>query len=605
MRAVIDASSFTAVSIAITWGCVAFCAAALVTIWIKGAFNEALYFWLAVVLVAAMADLMLGNVGGARYTLGWHLSRMSFVVSSYLLLAFAIGVLSPERQRRLFATVAAYGGAIAAVLAAVLVRWLLDPWLGDTVPYITLFGAVAVTVWLGGWAPAVLATVLGYVIVNIIYVEPTGTLSIDGTSELLQLGLFGVCSAMVIGLGEGMRRARDLYRASDVELRERAAALQRADANKSQFLAVLSHELRNPLAPLRNGLALLRLKSSDRAAADKTLGMMERQITQLTRLIDDLLDVSRIDRGKLELRKERIALDAVARSAIETAMPGIEAKQHELVVRYAGQPLFVDGDPVRLAQVVANLLNNAAKFTPPGGRIELSMRADGGSAILSVADSGVGLAREHLREVFDMFVQLEGSRHTTAGGLGLGLTLVRSLVAYHGGQVEARSAGPGKGAEFIVTLPLAATPAAPTRNPEPPRTDARRRILVVDDNEDAAQTLADLLRLDGHAVEAACDGPSALRAAERLRPDVAFIDLNMPEMDGYELAKRLRATPWGANATLVALTGMGQKADVVETRAAGFDEHLTKPADPVRVALVAAGGSDKVKVVPLRRTPAS
>ncbi len=285
-------------------------------------------------------------------------------------------------------------------------------------------------------------------------------------------------------------------------------------------------------------------------------------------------------------------------------MPGIEAKQHELVVRYAGQPLYVDGDPVRLAQVVANLLNNAAKFTPPGGRIELSMRADGGSAILSVADSGVGLAREHLREVFDMFVQLEGSRQTAAGGLGLGLTLVRSLVAYHGGQVEARSAGPGKGAEFIVTLPLAATPAAPARNPEPLRTDTRRRILVVDDNEDAAQTLADLLRLDGHAVEAACDGPGALRAAERLRPDVAFIDLNMPEMDGYELAKRLRATPWGANATLVALTGMGQKADVAQTRAAGFDEHLTKPADPARVALIAAGGTDKDKVVPLQRTPA-
>jgi signal transduction histidine kinase/CheY-like chemotaxis protein len=601
---VIAAGNFTAINTAIIWGCVALCAAALVIIWIKGAFNDSLYFWLAVVLMAAIADLTLANAGGARYTLGWHLSRMSFVVSSCLLLAFAIGVLSPERQRRLFAIVAAYGGAIAAVLAAILVRWLLDPWLGNTVPFITLFGAVAVAVWLGGWAPAAFATVLGYVIVNFLYIDPVGMLSIDGIPELLQLVLFAGCSAMVIGLGEGMRRARDLYRASDVELRERAAALQRADANKSRFLAVLSHELRNPLAPLRNGLALLRLKPSDPATADKTLGMMERQITQLTRLIDDLLDVSRIDRGKLELRKERIALDAVARSAIETAMPGIEAKQHELVVRYAGQPLYVDGDPVRLAQVIANLLNNAAKFTPAGGRIELSMRADGGKAILSVADSGIGLAREHLREVFGMFVQLGGSRQTAAGGLGLGLTLVRSLIEYHGGQVEARSAGPDKGAEFIVTLPLAATSAAPAPRTEPQPAGTRRRILVVDDNEDAAQTLADLLRVDGHAVESARDGPGALRAAERLRPDVAFIDLNMPEMDGYELAKRLRATPWGRNATLVALTGMGQKADVIETRAAGFDEHLTKPADPARVALIAAGG-DKDKIVPLRKTPAS
>jgi signal transduction histidine kinase/CheY-like chemotaxis protein len=588
---------FSAASTAVQWVCVALGIGTLAAIWLRRAYREVLYLWLALVLVAAVADLTLSNVAGGRYTLGWHASRASFVLSASLLLAFLLGeqariAAPPDRARA-----ATYGGAVAIALAAVFLRWFLDYWLGDEVPFVTLFGAVAVAVWFGGWRAALLATVLGYALIDLLYAGASRALFLGSAAAALQFALFALSCALIIGLGEGMRRARDRYRASEAELRERAAQLQRADANKSQFLAVLSHELRNPLAPLRTGLTLLK-RTRDEAAAAQTHGMMERQMAQLTRLIDDLLDVSRIDRGKLRMQRERVAIDAVARAAIETAMPGIEAKSHQLVVRYAGQPLYVEGDPVRLAQVVANLLNNAAKFTPAKGRIELGMRAEDGRAVLRVSDSGIGITPEDLPAVFDMFVQIEAGRAVAPGGLGLGLTLVRTIVEHHGGEVEARSAGVGRGAEFIVRLPLAVAPAAAAPSSGGMEAAAaRRRILVVDDNTDAAQTLASLLAISGHRVEAAYDGEAALRTAETLRPDVLFIDLNMPGIDGFELAKRVRATYWGRAAKLVAVTGMGQQADLERTRAAGFDAHLAKPADPERILRLAAGDADEAKVL--------
>jgi len=592
VAAAIEGARWTSVNSLIVWGCVALGVTATAVILAHRAFGQSLYLWLAAAIAVGAADLVLAELGGERYTLGWHLARASFVVSSYLLFAFTIGALSPQAQRRLLATVVAYGGALTAVLAALLFRWLLTPWLGTSVPFVTLFGAVAVAVWIGGWMPALLAAVVGYASIGALFITSPESLVPRSSADWMQLALFSISVGLIIGLGESMRRARDLYRGSDLELRDRAAQLQRADAHKSQFLAVLSHELRNPLAPLRNGLALLKLKPGT-ASADKTVDMMQRQITQLTRLIEDLLDVSRIDRGKLDLRKQRVALDSIARAAIETALPSIEAKHHELVVRYAGEPLFVDGDPVRLAQVIANLLNNAAKFTPQNGRIELAMRAENGSAVLSVADSGIGIAQDSLGEVFGMFVQLDAGRAVSPGGLGLGLTLVRSLVAQHGGSVKAKSAGSGKGAEFIVTLPLAsATPAAaPLGTPTKTWDSTHRRVLVVDDNVDAAQTLAELLRLQGCVVEAVHGGEEALGVAEAFRPDVAFIDLNMPHVDGYEVARRIRKTTWGGRTKLVALTGMGQKSDLEATRAAGFDEHLTKPADPERLARLASSSA--------------
>jgi CheY-like chemotaxis protein/anti-sigma regulatory factor (Ser/Thr protein kinase) len=258
-------------------------------------------------------------------------------------------------------------------------------------------------------------------------------------------------------------------------------------------------------------------------------------------------------------------------------------------VRYPPEALYVDGDPVRLAQVVSNLLNNACKFTPPGGRIELATRAEGAQALICVSDNGVGIAPERLHEVIDMFVQLDATHSTAAGGLGLGLTLARSIVERHGGTIEARSEGPGRGAEFVVRLPRAEPPAEPQAEAAPaPEAQARRRVLVVDDNVDAAQTLAEYLRMEGHRVESALDGEAALRIAEVLHPEVAFIDLNMPRMDGAEVARRLRLTPWGREARLVAITGMGQQADISRTREAGFDEHITKPADLAHVSRLAA-----------------
>jgi signal transduction histidine kinase/CheY-like chemotaxis protein len=588
--AIIVGERFTDLAAAVQWVAVALCAAAYAIIWRKRAFDDVLYVWLGLVLLASIADLALSNVSGGRYTVGWHASRANFFISACLLLAFLLGDLAYEDRRMARASaVAAYGGAVAVTLAALFLRWFLDPWLGNEVPYITLYGVVAIAVWFGGLGPAVLAMVLGYAIVNVRYISTTGSVSVTGPSESIALGLFTLSCALIIVLGEAMRRTRDRYRASEAEVKERARELQRADANKSRFLAVLSHELRNPLAPLRTGLALLRMREQGDAATAETHDMMERQIAQLSRLIDDLLDVSRIDRGKLELRTQRLMINTVLQTAVDTAKPNVDAQGHQLDVRYPLQPLYVEGDLVRLAQVVSNLLNNAAKFTPPKGRIELSARAENGRVLVRVADNGIGIAPERLPEVFDMFVQLEpGSM--AAAGLGLGLTLARSIVRRHGGDIEARSPGRGKGSEFIIRLPLApAPPAVELESPAPAPPPSRRRVLVVDDNVDAAQTLAAYLRLEGHRVESALDGEAALRIAEVLHPDVAFIDLNMPKMDGAEVARRLRITPWGRNAQLIALTGMGQPSDIDRTREAGFDEHITKPADLKDVSRLAAG----------------
>jgi signal transduction histidine kinase/CheY-like chemotaxis protein len=362
-------------------------------------------------------------------------------------------------------------------------------------------------------------------------------------------------------------------------LKQRAADLQRADDIKSLFLATLSHELRNQLAPIRNGIAILKTRVP--GELDDMHAMMERQMQLATRLVDDLLDASRIERGRLELQRENVSVATLIEAAIETARPNIEAKSLELVVVAPPRELHVDGDPARLSQAIANLLNNAVKFTPAGGRIEVSMRAKTDYMVLRVRDNGIGIDPADLERIFGMFVQL-GSQKTPAGaGLGLGLALARELVRLHGGDVTAHSAGPGKGSEFRIRLPLVAAPtqyvAAPKLAPLPHK---RRRVLIVDDNVDAATSLGTLLQYRGHSVDTYFDGSAAFEAATRSPPDVAFIDLNMPHLDGTELAALIRGQPWGVGVKLVALTGMGQPADVERTRVAGFDEHLTKPADP-------------------------
>lgn len=370
--------------------------------------------------------------------------------------------------------------------------------------------------------------------------------------------------------------------AIDITERRRAEeALRESDRRKDEFLATLAHELRNPLAPLEHGLQILQLSGGPGPGAERVREIMTRQVEHMCRLVDDLLEVSRITRGKIELRRERVELGRVIRSALETSGSFIERAEHKLTVSLPGEPLVVDGDAVRLTQVFANLLHNAVKYTDAPGEIEVSARRDGNAVVVSVRDNGVGIQAEMLPRIFDMFTQAERSPDRRQGGLGIGLTLVRSLVHMHSGAVEARSEGPGRGAEFLVRLPL-----AEERRRFPRRSDQsfatltpECRVLVVDDNRDAAESLGTLLEMIGAEVRVEYDGPRALAALDKYKPTVALLDLGMPGMDGFEVARRIQEHPAGHDVTLIAMTGWGQEEDRRRTSRAGFDHHLVKPAD--------------------------
>jgi two-component system CheB/CheR fusion protein len=367
------------------------------------------------------------------------------------------------------------------------------------------------------------------------------------------------------------------------QLRQRLADLAEADRQKNDFLAMLGHELRNPLGPMRNALYLMKRGQPASASVGEAQGMIERQLQHLVRLVDDLLDVSRIIRGKIDLRKERIDLRQVVRRAIETAQPVIDANGHELDVALPRQPAWVMGDLIRLAQVISNLLTNAAKYSTRPGRIALTLREEGPGAVVIVKDEGEGIPPELLPRVFDLFVQGDHTLARSQGGLGIGLTLVRRLVEMHDGQVAASSLGEGKGSEFRIRLPLlpeSARAAEPDAGARLARAEACRRVLVVDDNVDAANSIVQILRLFGHDAHCVYDGASALHEAERLRPEVFILDIGLPGMDGYELARRLRAVPAFQRTPLIALTGYGQDEDRARSRQVGFDYHLAKPADP-------------------------
>jgi PAS domain S-box-containing protein len=355
-------------------------------------------------------------------------------------------------------------------------------------------------------------------------------------------------------------------------------ALKEADRRKTEFLAMLAHELRNPLAPIRSALHLLRLPGGSAQSAEPVYELMDRQVTQMVRLIDDLLDVSRIAQGKIALRPERVDLAAVVQHAIETVRPLCITSEHELTVSMPGKAVQMNADPARLTQVVGNLLNNACKFTPPGGRIHLEVELSGDDVVIRVADSGVGIDPGELSRIFEMFTQLDTSIEQARAGLGIGLTLVKDLVEKHGGSVEARSGGLGEGSEFLVRLPR--DNGLPLITPQEPDASAVEsialRILVVDDNLDAVETLGMLLKLSGHEVHTAHDGLEAVEKAARLQPDVVLLDIGLPKLDGYEVARRIleqRET----DVTLVAMTGWGQEDDRRRSKEAGFDAHLVKP----------------------------
>jgi PAS domain S-box-containing protein len=364
------------------------------------------------------------------------------------------------------------------------------------------------------------------------------------------------------------------------ERKQQEEALREADRRKDEFLATLAHELRNPLAPIRNGLQVLRL-TGEPAARERAREMMERQFGQLVRLVDDLLDVSRVSRNRLELRKARISLASVVENAVETARPLIEAKGHSLTVTLPPEPVFLDADLTRLAQVFWNLLNNSAKYTDPGGRIDLTARRDGGGVEVVVRDTGIGIPAEALPDLFTLFSQVDPGLERSQGGLGIGLALVKGLVEMHGGTVAARSAGPGRGSEFVVRLP--AQPGVGESRP-PPAVEAatappRRRVLVVDDNRDGATSLAMMLSLLGHDTRTAHDGLEAVELAEAFRPDVILLDIGLPKLNGYDACRRIREKPWGKSPVIVAVTGWGQEEDRRRSRAAGFDHHLVKPVE--------------------------
>ncbi|HET8948683.1 MAG TPA: PAS domain S-box protein [Candidatus Polarisedimenticolia bacterium] len=369
----------------------------------------------------------------------------------------------------------------------------------------------------------------------------------------------------------------------DVTARKQAEeALKAADRRKDEFLATLAHELRNPLAPIRNAVEIL-MKDPAGGEAQWCREVIDRQVRHMARLLDDLLDVSRITHGKLELRKTRIDLAAVVESAVETSRPLLDERRQRLSVHLPSEPVALDADPVRLAQVIWNLLNNAAKYSDRGAEIRLACERRGGEVVVSVKDQGIGIDAEMLPRIFDLFSQSHAAQDRDQGGFGIGLSLARALVDLHGGRIEARSEGPGQGSEFIVRLPIAAKAPGTTTSAipaTPGKAMTKRRVLIVDDVKDSADSLAMLLRLLGHEVETAYDGEAAVAAAEKLEPDVVLLDLGMPKMNGYEACRRIRRLPRGKETILIALTGWGQEGDRRLTREAGFDHHLVKPVDP-------------------------
>ncbi len=392
-------------------------------------------------------------------------------------------------------------------------------------------------------------------------------------------------NVIITALYDDENRLRGFVKVTrDLTERKRVEALEEADLRRNEFLAMLSHELRNPLAPIKNALGVMRMSGVEESSLIWARTVVERQVSHLTRLVDDLLDVSRIAVGKITLQRKSIDVAQVVASAVEASRPLIDARGHDLTVRVPQEPLPIEGDLTRLSQALTNLLNNAAKYTPPAGEIHLSVGTEeGGRVAIRVRDTGSGISADLLPEVFDLFTQGERSLDRSEGGLGVGLTLAQRLIKLHGGSIEALSEGAGRGSEFVIHLPLATVPAASSlasHRPAERWPASSRRVLVVDDNRDAAESLETLLKLWGHQALSANDGPQALSLATEFHPEVVLLDIGLPGMDGYEVARRLRVLPGGEKALIVAVTGYGRSSDRLQSQEAGFDHHLVKPVQP-------------------------
>ena len=382
---------------------------------------------------------------------------------------------------------------------------------------------------------------------------------------------------VVTDLTEAHRNAELALAVSRREAAE--AELRLAVQQKDAFLAMLAHELRNPLAPIRNASELLTRLAGNDPQTQGLVAIITRQTDQLIRLVDDLLDVARIAQSRIVLKQEPLEISGIIDQAVETVQPIINEKRHQLRVVKPSAPLYVHGDPARLAQSLSNLLHNAAKYTDAGGTITVAVTAASNYLELEVRDSGIGIPAQLLPHVFDLFVQSERTLDRAQGGLGIGLSIVKGLIEMHGGTVKAASAGANRGATFTIRLPRTAPPAEVLEQPHPPSSAVKRRVLIVDDNVDAADSLAMLLKSDGHEAETAYSAHTALEAVERLQPEIVLLDVGLPQLDGYEIARHLRARNTVPGMRLVALTGYGQEEDRERARAAGFDDHLLKPAD--------------------------
>ena len=449
------------------------------------------------------------------------------------------------------------------------------------------------TRWEAGWSlPEVVRDYQILRLVILDFLEETLRRPMDGR-EILAIGLAldeAIAASVVMYvkgrnqfLSQLEEKRAEQDRQMQKQLQEQAEALKEADRRKNEFLAMLSHELRTPLAPMRTALQILNLKGSQESELVWTRQVISRQIEQMTRMVDDLLDISRITRGLIQLQKEPVDLAVVVERAVEMARPLIDARKHQLTVVLAPLgPIWLDADSLRLAQAITNLLHNAAKYTEEGGQIELTARREGDDVVIRVRDNGGGISTELLPHVFEPFTQEERSLDRSQGGLGIGLALVKSLIGLHDGKVQALSAGPGRGSEFLLQLPAMkeAPPAGAPLEQEAGVSTSSRKILVVDDSADGARSLSMLLEILGHQVRTVHDGPSALAEARKFIPEIVLMDIGLPGMDGFEVARRMRQHLGMKGSTLVAITGYGQDEDRRRSHEAGFDAHLVKPIDP-------------------------
>jgi len=542
-----------------------------------------------------VASLVLGGVQPVRLLpdLGWVWwlgDALGALVIAPVLFAWSSGEPLPRRRGAALEGAALLGGVLAAGALFFAGR--------DPAARFSEYAFFPLLFWAAlrfGPAATVTVTTAAYVAASLATHDGLGPFAGAGPERgLVLLQVFMAASAttgLVLGAVSAQRRH------AEESAHRRAEQLVQSDRRKNEFLAMLGHELRNPLAPILHAVDLL-VDADSAAEGERWREVIRRQTRHLTRIVDDLLDIARITRGTVKIERRRITLGEVVAASLESSRPLATARRQHLTVELPERPLWVDADPTRLAQVVSNLLHNAVKFTPEGGRIELAAGEDGGWIVMRVRDSGTGMTPEVLATAFELFVQGGAAADRPQGGLGLGLTLVRQLVELHGGTVTAASEGSGRGSELVVRLPAAAPPAgvSPGAAPMPapaPAAAGPRRVLVVDDNADAVASLAELLRLDGHDVREATDGREALAQADEFQPEVVLLDLGLPGLDGWEVATALRRRAGGGRALLVAISGYGRSEDRARSLASGIDLHLVKPVEPGRIReLVRDGGEE-------------